>query len=82
MKNGDLRVLVIYLKRNTIYRRINLKITASDIDAIRLPGYQNANELVFVNGRFVPGLSTIRSSEKSVLFCLWKKLQRENTKTW
>src|ERR1035437_5400319 len=36
-------------------------ITSSDIDSIRLPGYENANELVFVNGRFVPGLSIIRS---------------------
>ncbi len=45
----------------------NLEISASDIDAVRLPGYQNANELVFVNGRFVPGLSTIRSSEKECI---------------
>jgi Fe-S cluster assembly protein SufD len=42
----------------------NLKITVSDIDAVRLPGYKKANELVFVNGRYIPGLSTIRSSEK------------------
>ena len=42
----------------------NLKITASDIDAGRLPGYKKANELVFVNGRYVSELSTIRSSEE------------------
>lgn len=41
----------------------NLGINSSDIDAIRLPGYENANELVFLNGKFVPQLSTIRSSE-------------------
>jgi len=41
----------------------NLKITSSDIDAVRLPGYKNANELIFINGRYIPGLSTIRSSE-------------------
>src|ERR1017187_7728566 len=41
----------------------NLKITSSDIDAIRLPGHENANELIFVNGRFLSQLSTIRSSE-------------------
>ena len=34
----------------------------SDLDAIRLPGHANANELVFVNGRFMPALSHIRSS--------------------
>jgi Fe-S cluster assembly protein SufD len=45
----------------------NLKITASDIDAVRLPGYKKANELVFVNGRYVSELSTIRSSEKECI---------------
>ena len=43
---------------------LNISITTTDIDSIRLPGYENANELIFVNGRFVPELSTIRSSEK------------------
>lgn len=45
----------------------NLKITASDIDAIRLPGSDNADELVFVNGRYVPELSVIRSVEKECI---------------
>ena len=45
----------------------NLKITVSDIDAVRLPGYKKANELVFVNGRYVSELSTIRSSEKECI---------------
>lgn len=45
----------------------NLKITASDIDAIRLPGSGNADELVFVNGRFVSELSVIRSNEKECI---------------
>lgn len=43
---------------------LKITITTSDINSIRLPGYENANELVFVNGRFVPGLSTIRSFGK------------------
>ncbi len=42
----------------------NSQITAADIDAIRLPGSEKANELVFVNGVFNVGLSVIRSSEK------------------
>lgn len=42
----------------------NLKITASEIDAFRLPDYKNANELVFINGKYTPELSHIRSSEK------------------
>lgn len=36
-------------------------ITRKDIDTMRLPGNQRANELVFVNGRFMPAFSTIRS---------------------
>ena len=46
---------------------LNSTITNSNINSIRLPGYENANELVFVNGKFVPGLSTIRSSEKAFI---------------
>src|SRR5674476_813485 len=37
------------------------EINISDINAIRLPGFENANELVFANGKFIPELSTIRS---------------------
>ncbi|MDB5024193.1 MAG: Fe-S cluster assembly protein SufD [Mucilaginibacter sp.] len=37
--------------------------TRSDLDAIRLPGHQGANELVFVNGWFMPMLSAIRSPD-------------------
>jgi len=41
----------------------SLQVTVADIDEIRLPGFENANELVFVNGKYIPELSTIRSSE-------------------
>lgn len=36
-------------------------LSQADVDSIRLPGHSGANELVFVNGRFMPALSTIRS---------------------
>lgn len=42
-------------------------ITANDIDSVRLPGYKNANELVFVDGKFVSELSTIRSPENEFI---------------
>jgi Fe-S cluster assembly protein SufD len=42
-------------------------ITATDIDAYRLPGHAEANEIVFVNGLYAPQLSTIRSSSLSIL---------------
>ena len=57
----------LFKKEYRFIGRSNLEISASDIDAVRLPGYQNANELVFVNGKFVPGLSTIRSSENEFI---------------
>ena len=37
-------------------------IRPEDIDLMRLPGSENANELVFINGVFKQELSTIRSS--------------------
>lgn len=42
-------------------------IYASDLEGIRLPGYEAANELVFVNGLYAPQLSTIRSADLTVL---------------
>jgi Fe-S cluster assembly protein SufD len=40
---------------------------AADMSAIRLPGYESANELVFVNGRFSEELSVIRSEGLKVM---------------
>jgi Fe-S cluster assembly protein SufD len=48
---------------NTSTTRLN----ASDIDPVRLPGHEKANELVFVNGLFYQDLSTIRSEGLVVL---------------
>lgn len=38
-----------------------ISFSVADLDAVRLPGFESANELVFVNGIFVASLSTIRS---------------------
>lgn len=38
-------------------------LTAADLEAFKIPGYQDANELYFINGVFSPELSIIRSSE-------------------
>ncbi|MGV3527355.1 MAG: Fe-S cluster assembly protein SufD [Flavisolibacter sp.] len=40
--------------------------TADDLQALRLPGHDEANELVFVNGFYAPALSNIRSAEIEV----------------
>ena len=42
-------------------------ISISDINLNRLPGSKNADELIFVNGKFNAGLSTIRSSENELI---------------
>jgi Fe-S cluster assembly protein SufD len=42
-------------------------ISAKDIDPFRLPGHEEANELVFINGLFSFSHSTIRSAELVVL---------------
>lgn len=42
-------------------------VTLADVDAIRLPGHEAANELIFVNGKFDASLSTIRTSESQLL---------------
>lgn len=46
---------------------LGLHVSKADIDEMRLPGYKNANELVFVNGRYIAELSTIRSSESQLV---------------
>lgn len=42
-------------------------VTVSDINSLRLPGYEQANELVFINGFFSFALSVIRSSDLAIL---------------
>jgi Fe-S cluster assembly protein SufD len=42
-------------------------ITAKDVDEFRLPGNEDANELVFINGIYHAELSTIRSSSDELL---------------
>ncbi|MDB4922508.1 Fe-S cluster assembly protein SufD [Mucilaginibacter sp.] len=45
---------------------VDEKPVLSDVDFLRLPGHSGANELVFVNGRFMPTLSTIRSPDNQL----------------
>ena len=42
-------------------------VTANELDALRLPGYEQANELVFINGIYHAELSTIRSSKDDLV---------------
>jgi Fe-S cluster assembly protein SufD len=47
--------------------QLSNRISVADIDEVRLPGNENANELVFVNGIYAAQLSVIRSSSLVVL---------------
>jgi Fe-S cluster assembly protein SufD len=46
---------------------IGSAFSSSDLGPVRLPGHENANELVFVNGLYSDRLSTIRSGELTVM---------------
>jgi Fe-S cluster assembly protein SufD len=41
---------------------LTTSVSAKDLDAVRLPGFEQANELVFVNGLYSDSLSVIRSA--------------------
>lgn len=43
-------------------------ISSQDLGAVRLPGHEEANELVFVNGSYSEQLSVIRSNALTVLY--------------
>ena len=49
------------------FNQITTSVSSVDVDAVRLPGHEGANELVFVNGIFSFPLSVIRSVELVVL---------------
>ncbi len=54
------------------------QVTKNDIDEMRLPGFENANELVFVNGKFVEELSTIRSSNEQLVVMPLEEAENSN----
>ncbi len=58
----------------------SLKINASDIDAVRLPGGEDANELVFLNGKYAPELSAIRSSKNECVLMPLKEAVKSEYK--
>ena len=59
------RIGTLFNKEFDIAR--NVGITSADVAAYHLPGHDDANALVFVNGEFSPSLSMVRSPELGVL---------------
>ena len=64
-----------YTRINSVFNKeyafnpesISSNISQKDLDSIRFPGYEDANELVFVNGLYSDQLSTIRSENLTVI---------------
>ena len=64
-----------YTRINTVFNKkyafnidsFSSSVTLNDVDALRLPDYEAANELVFVNGLYSESLSTIRSQDLEIL---------------
>ncbi len=52
-------------------------VTAADVDAIRLPGFEQAHQLVFVNGIFSFPLSVIHPNEELVIQSLDEAAKNE-----
>lgn len=48
------------------YTEIQSPLSAADLAAIRLPGYEQANELIYINGRYSSELSVVRSKGLTV----------------
>jgi Fe-S cluster assembly protein SufD len=47
-------------RKDLLFLPERMEVAPQDIDSIRIPGHKEATELVFVNGVYRPGLSTIR----------------------
>lgn len=46
---------------------LSITISGKDLEAVRFPGDEEANDLVFVNGRYSSELSTVRSESLTVI---------------
>ena len=49
------------------FERPATSLSAKDIDAVRLPGHEKANQLVFINGFYIASLSAVHSKELVIL---------------
>jgi len=52
-------------------------ISGKELDAFRLPGHEQANELIFINGIFSSSLSSIRSEKQLTVMSLDKAANNE-----
>jgi Fe-S cluster assembly protein SufD len=53
--------------RDLVFMPEHTEVAPREIDAIRMPGHQEATELVFLNGVYSPSLSTIRHQAEELV---------------
>lgn len=61
------RISSLFNKEFSISTSPVTSLRAADIQGLRLPGHDSANELVFINGIYAPDLSSIRSTGLSLV---------------
>lgn len=61
------RIGSLFNKEYQLALQTKTSLAEADIDNYRLPGYESANELVFVNGAYQEHLSMIRSTALSII---------------
>lgn len=64
------RISALFNKEYQFQNGQPISLAAADIDDIRLPGFENAHELVFINGVFNTQLSNIRFNEELAIIPL------------
>jgi Fe-S cluster assembly protein SufD len=61
------KISTLFTKEYALPIQKTSAITEANIEGVRLPGSESANELVFVNGKFAKELSTLRSPEDQLV---------------
>jgi Fe-S cluster assembly protein SufD len=71
------RISSLFTKEYEFPANQTTSISQEELTAFRLPGHEQANELVFINGVFSASLSTIRSEKQLVVMPLEEAANKE-----
>lgn len=75
------RINGLFNKQYQVGTDVSVKAGKEEVDAMRLPGHENANEIVFVNGRYDAELSNIRSDASQLTVMTLEQAQNSEFKT-
>jgi Fe-S cluster assembly protein SufD len=71
------RISALFNKEYQLPVSTTSAVTPADVDVIRLPGCENAHQLVFINGIYAPALSHIHTNEELVIIPLEEAANNE-----